>query len=517
MIYEFNNCNLDVARQELRRGGAPVAVEPQVLGLLQYLIRNRDRVVSKEELLTNIWNGRFVSDSTLSSRISTARKVIGDNGDQQQLIRTVARRGVRFVGQVEETALSRKGNEVQAPRTGVPARPDRPSIAVLPFTNMSGDPEQEYFSDGVTEDVITALSRLPWFFVIARNSTFIYKGTSVDVRDVGNDLGVQYVLEGSVQRSGQRVRISGQLIDASTRNHIWAEKYDRELNDIFALQDEIATSVAASIESTLLEEEVRKLVTNSSENLEAWDLVARALSNFWKLTSVHSEVAISLLQQAVERYPSYARAHSLLSFSLLIANHMGWRRSADDSRHAEHLARRAAELDENDSWAQMTLGYLAFVERRTDDAVRYFRAAIDLNPGFAAAYGCAGWALAHDGRSADAIEYLQRAIRMSPRDPFNVLFLAGLAAAYYIAGSYNEAIDCARQAIQLRPEHLGARRKLCASLAQAGLVEEASIELDQLRKMQPELSLAWVEKSIPYTPVPMAHFLEGLSKAGLVN
>jgi len=165
----------------------------------------------------------------------------------------------------------------------------------------------------------------------------------------------------------------------------------------------------------------------------------------------------------------------------------------------------------------MTLGYLAFVGRRTDDAIRCFRAAIDLNPGFAAAYGCAGWALAHDGRSADAIEYLQRAIRMSPRDPFNVFFLAGLAAAHYIAGSYGEAIDCARQAIQLRPEHLGARRKLCASLAQAGLVEEASTELEQLRKMQPELSLAWIEKSIPYTPVPMAHFLEGLSKAGLVH
>ncbi|HRP77122.1 MAG TPA: winged helix-turn-helix domain-containing tetratricopeptide repeat protein [Rhodocyclaceae bacterium] len=529
MLYEFEDFTLDADRQELRVGADAVRIEPRVLDLLFYLIRNRERTVGKDDLIANVWNGRIVSDSTLTSRIALARRAINDSGEAQRLIRTVSRKGVRFVGEVRERIGNRAPGAPQESAnsqasalellfgTATPRLPGRPSIAVLPFTNMSDDPAQEYFSDGVTEDIITALSRLRWFFVIARNSSFAYKGGSVDVREIGRDLGVRYVLEGSVRKSGQRVRIAAQLIDAATGNHIWAEYHDRELVDVFALQDEIAATVAAAIEPQLMAAEGFRSETRPVGDLDAWDLVARAVARLWKLTPADSAAAIAILEQAVKHHPNYAPPHSLLAFGLLVAGHMGWRASASDRAAAESLALRAVELDESDPWAYMALGYLAFTARQTDEATRRFFTATDLNPNFAAAYGYAGWAMAHADRSDEAIENLKRAIRMSPRDPLNVFYMAGLAAAHYVAGRYSEATRWAQEALRLRPEHLGARRKLCASLAQAGLVAEAEAEMTRLRELQPTLSLAWIRQSVPYTPGPMERFLDGMRKAGLTE
>ena len=337
-----------------------------------------------------------------------------------------------------------------APAGPVLALPDKPSIAVLPFTNMSGDPEQEYFSDEITEDIITALSRLRWFFVIARNSTFVYKGKAVDVKHVGRELGVRYVLEGSVRKGGQRVRISGQLIDALTGNHIWAEQFDRELTDIFALQDEITTSVTAAIEPKLLAAEGIRAEARPLADLNAWDFVARALSRFWRLTAAESETAITMLRQATQQYPQYPPAHSMLAFALLVSGHVGWRLTGNNAELATKHSRIASELDDSDPWAHLALGYLAFVGRKTDEAVDRFRAALNLNPNFAAAHGFVGWALAFDGRSDEAIGHLQQAIRMSPRDPLNGFFFAGLSASHYLAGRYTEAVEWARQAVQIR-------------------------------------------------------------------
>lgn len=395
------------------------------------------------------------------------------------------------------------------------ALPDKPSIAVLPFQNMSGDSEQEYFSDGITEDIITALSRLRWFFVIARNSTFAYKGKGVDIKRLGQELGVRYVLEGSVRKSGQRVRITGQLIDAITGNHIWAERYDRELSDIFALQDEITTSVTAAIEPKLLAAEGIRTEQRSIADLTAWDLVARALSHFWKLTATESETAITILREAVQRYPDYAPGHNMLAFSLLVSGHVGWIPDGGERDKAAYHARKAVELDENDPWAHMAIGYLAFTGHRTDDAVRHFQAAIDLNPNFAAAHGYVGWALVFDGRSEEALRCFDQAMRMSPRDPLNGFFSAGISAAHYFAGRYSEAVKWGRQAVQLRPGILGGYRILCASLALAGDLEEARVVLSQLRQLHPSVSIAWIERNVPYTSDPMNKFLEGLRKAGL--
>ena len=242
---------------------------------------------------------------------------------------------------------------------------DRPSIAVLPFANISGDPEQEYFADGISEDIITGLSKLRWFFVIARNSSFSYKGKAVDVKRVARELGVRYVLEGSVRKGGNRVRITAQLIDAMTGNHIWADRIDGELTDIFELQDEITKKVVAAIEPKLLEAEALRSQSRPPQDLGAWDMLIQANSLFWRLTTVERKAAIAILRQAVERYPDYAPAQSMLAFVLLISGYLGWALKESELQEAAGLATRAEELDHSDPWAHLALGYVAFVRRRS--------------------------------------------------------------------------------------------------------------------------------------------------------
>lgn len=398
---------------------------------------------------------------------------------------------------------------------------DKPSIAVLPFNNMSGDPEQEYLSDGITEDIITALSKLRWFLVIARNSTFVYKGLAVDVKQAGRELGVDYVVEGSVQKAGNRIRISARLIDRTTGNHLWAEKYDRELADIFDVQDEITQTVVATIEPKLVAAEGVRSQRRSGENLNAWQLVMRAMSHFGKLTSKESQSAIALLEEAVQKYPDYGPAHGLLAFALLVSGHVGWIPETGDHRYttklvhrAGELARHAAELDDEDPWAHLALGNYCFIERRTDEAVREYLKAIDLNPNFAIAYGSLGRALVFDGQSEDAVNYFQKALRMSPHDPLVAVFCSGMGTAHYYAHRYDEAVEWCRKGIRERPGYTAVHRILCASLAMAGRTEDAEAAAATLRRLQPNISIAWIEQHVPYTPRAIPHFLDGMRKAG---
>ena len=287
---------------------------------------------------------------------------------------------------------------------------------------MSGDPEQEYFADGISEDIITGLSKLRWFFVIARNSSFAYKGKAVDVKRAARELGVRYVLEGSVRKGGNRVRITAQLIDAATGNHIWADRYDGDLTDVFAFQDEITKKVVAAIEPKLLEAEGIRSQNRSPEDLGAWDMVIHANSLFWRLTKTEGEAAIALLRKAVERYPDYAPAYSMLAFAMLVSRLLRLDPHSTASEEAASLAARAAELDDSDPWAHLALGYAAHMMRRTEDAQQEFQRAIDLNPNFAAAYGYFGFTLTMVGRSDEAIAHLEQAIRISPQDPQNAIF-----------------------------------------------------------------------------------------------
>ena len=530
MRYLFEDCALDTDRRELRRGTALVAVEPQVFDLLVHLIRHRDHVVSKDDLLASIWHGRVVSESALFNRINAARSAIGDAGDQQRLIRTLPRKGIRFVGEVREDEVSTGGamHSGAATRRPGPADtsahgedpslplPDRPSIAVLPFANMSDDPDQEYFADGISEDLITGLSRIRWLFVIARNSTFVYKRRAVDVKQVSRELGVRYVLEGSVRRTGNRLRISAQLLDATTGGHHWAERYDRELGDIFAVQDEITRSVAAAIEPHLLAAEGVRALSRRSDDLGAWELVARAQTHAWRLTHPDYEIAIDGLKRAVEAYPDYAPALSLLGFCLVIAAHMGWIDRDQGLLPGRQHAIRAIALDDRDPWGHIALGYSALMEKRTEESIAAFRRAVKLNPNSAAAHSHLSRGLAFAGQDREALEHGEDAIRLSPLDPEMALFLGGFAVAHYAAGRYAEAAHYATEAARLRPGFQGVQRMRCASLAQAGQVDEARTLLAMLRREQPQLSIDWVIANVPYqTPQLMERYIEGMRKAGL--
>ena len=342
---------------------------------------------------------------------------------------------------------------------------ERPSIAVLPFANMSGDPEQEYFADGISEDIITGLSKLRWFFVIARNSSFTYKGKSVDVKRAARELGVRYVLEGSVRKGGNRVRITAQLIDAATGNHIWADRYDGDLTDIFALQDEITHKVVAAIEPKLLEAEAVRSQGRSSEDFGAWDMVMHANSLFWRLNKPDGEAAVAMLRRAVAQYPDYGPAHSMLAFILLISGRLAWTSAELEAQvpEAQKLAAKAISLDSSDPWAHLALGFVAYTKRATDEAVEEFARALDLNPNFAAAHGYLALALALADRSKEAIAHGEQAIRMSPHDPQTGLFNVALAAAHYLEGRFNEAVALGRKAVQLSPQLSGAYRIYVAS------------------------------------------------------
>jgi TolB-like protein len=331
----FADHTLDTDRRELRRGSERIAVEPQVFDLLVYLVRNRDRVVSKDDLIASVWAGRSVSDSTLTSRINAARKAVGDSGENQTLIRTIQRKGLRFVAEIREQPDGGEPVHPAASPAGVhePQRPalplpDRPAIAVLPFVNMSGEPEQEYFSDGISEDIITALSKLRWFFVIARNSSFVYKGKAVHLKQVAEELGVRYVLEGSVRKGGDRVRITAQLNDVATGSHIWAERYDRNLADVFAVQDEITEAIVAAIEPQLYAAENFRARRKPPDSLDAWDLVMRALSHYWRVTRQDIVVAQALLEKAITIDPNYGQALGMLATSHTFGAHMGWEEMA---------------------------------------------------------------------------------------------------------------------------------------------------------------------------------------------
>jgi tetratricopeptide (TPR) repeat protein len=326
---------------------------------------------------------------------------------------------------------------------------------------------------------------------------------------------VRYVLEGSVRKGGNRVRITAQLIDAATNNHIWADRYDGDLTDIFALQDEITKKVVAAIEPKLLEAEGIRSQSRSPEDLGAWDMVIQANSLFWRLTSAEREAAIAVLKRAVERYPDYAPAQSMLAFMLLISGYLGWALTESQLQQAAGLATRAEELDHSDPWAHLALGYVAFVRRRTSVAATEFQRALDLNPNFAAAHGYLGWALAFGGQSEQAIAHLKEAIRMSPHDPQNAIFNTGLAIAHYCAGRFAEAVEYSRETLQQRSAFTAGHRIHCASLAQNGQIDEARAALAGLKEAHPDLSIAWIESNVPYTAAPMAKFLDGMRKAGL--
>jgi TolB-like protein len=522
--FHFTDHTLDTTRRELRRGGASIAIEPQVFDLLTYLVENRERVVSKDDLFAAVWGGRIVADSTLGSRINAVRRAIGDSGEEQKLIRTISRKGVRFVGQVrcqpegdqsaDSTARSPDGSKARAHAAAQSS--ERPSIAVLPFANMSGDLEQDYFSDGISEDLITALSKLRWFSVIARNSSFTYKGRSVHLKEISEDLGVAYVVEGSVRKDRGRVRITVQLNDVATGSHLWAERYDRDLADVFAVQDEITEAIVAAIEPQLYSAENFRAQRKAPENLDAWDLVMRALSHFWRVTRQDNIAAQALLEKAIAIDPHYSQAFGVLAVSHVFGTHMVWEDAATAVPAAERAGLAAIAVDGEDPWAHFGLACAYANLRRHHDSLAEFELTLRLNPNFAFAQSLYGLVLSYCGRWEESNEAVGRALRLNPRDPLSAVYNGVAAYTEYVRRNYSQAIKLARDAIRQRFDFVGAHRVLTAAAGMTGDIDLARSAVEDLRRVHPTISIAWCAGNLLMLgDAERAHFLEGLRRAGL--
>jgi TolB-like protein len=460
MRYLFEDCVFDTGRRELHRGADAVSLAPQVFDLLDYLIRNRERVVSKDDLIAAIWDGRIVSDTAVTTRINAARSAIGDSGDEQRLIKTLPRKGFRFVGSVREERAAE-------PRKPDLTLPDKPSIAVLPFINLSGDPGQDYFTDGIVEDIITELSRFGELFVIARNSTFKYKGKAIDVRDVGRELGVRYVLEGSVRRGGDRIRITAQLIEAATGVHRWADRYDRKLEDIFAVQDEVVGTIVAILAAHVRRFETERSRAKPPKSLLAYDYylqAADAMDTFLSTFDVENVYeARSLAQQSVAIDENYARVYTIIAATYATV----WIQPLDgDFRNpaaldqAHDLARKAVQLDRNLPQARAELGFVLTLKRQHDAAITAFEKAMALNPNYVD--WRFGFPLIYGGDSKRALDVVHAYMRL---DPFCVPTASlVLGFAHLMLEQYSQALPLLRDYVaQVPTNHLRKRSTITAT------------------------------------------------------
>jgi len=504
----FENHELDLSRRELRRAGELVPLEPQVFDLLVYLIENRDRVVTKDDLIQSIWKGRIVSESALTTRINAVRKAVGDSGDSQRLIRTLPRRGFRFVGEVSQTSPAAAASAPALPL------PDKPSIAVLSFTNMTGDPDNDYFGDGIAEDVITNLSRNPFLFVIARNSSFAYKGRPVEVRQIGRELGVRYVLEGSVQRAGSHVRITAQLIDAAAGGHMWAERYDRDLTDFFAVQDEITDSVATAIAPAIAQQERHQALRKSPESLSAWEAFHRGRWHVARMTVADFEAAKAFYRQAIALDPTLAPAYAALANTMLTEVTLFQTRGVPEAiAEALPLVHKAIAVDPKHAGGHINNGVALVMQGQCEAAVVEARRALSVDPNHAGAHLLLGNALCLSGRPREALEPIRSGLRHDPYTPQRYLARFHLVMAHYFLREYEDAVEVATELLRSYPNHPWADIWLAAALGQLGRLEEAGEALKKAMALKAFDST--VRRRPPYNrPEDHEHKLEGLRKAG---
>lgn len=521
--FSFKDYVLDLDRRELTRASRAVAIGPQVFDLLVYLIQNRDRVVTKDGLLDAVWNGRIVSESTLTSHINAVRKAIGDSGEEQQLVRTIPRKGFRFVAEVSEIRSNTGVPESSSISSSLASRPplslpDKPSIAVLPFQNLSGDPGQTYFVDGVVEDIITALSRVRWLFVIARTSSFAYRDHAYELNNVGQELGVRYVLEGSFRKAADRIRITGQLVEASTGEHLWAERFEGNLDDIFELQDQIATSVAGAIAPQVELAEIERAKSKPTASLNAYDCYLRGLSFVHRGSREAVAMALPMFRKAIELDPEFAAAHAMAAWCYFWRRVNNWDTDRkQESAEGERLARRAVEFGRDDAVALTRGGHaLAHFTRDIDGGIALLDRATFLNPNLASAWFLGGFLRIWRGEPQSAIEHFERAMRLNPVDPELYRMQAGMAMAHLLAGRLANASSWATESYKNLPTFLLAVSVVAASKALAGQLEEAALAMTELQQLDPTLRVCTLKDWLPFhRPEHLAVFAEGLRSAGL--
>jgi adenylate cyclase len=511
VLYRFNTCALDMMRGCLRVDGAEVSLRPKSFEVLRYLVQNPGRLIAKDELIQAVWPSTTVTDESLTNCVADVRLAIGDR--DRSVIKTVPRRGYLFTATVTSEAPA-------ARERGPDPLPERPAIAVLAFDNLSGDPAQEYFSDGFTEDIITELSRFSELRVIARNSTFTYKGRAVDVRQVGRELGVRYVLEGSVRRDGDRIRISAQLIDAATGAHRWAERYDRNIESVFAVQDEVARTIAGLLAAHVSKAEATRTLTKPPPSWQAYDCYMRAADTFAAFyASLKAEQLYEtrrLLERALALDPTYARAWGMLSCTYVMA----WNQPLDgDFRcmgtldRAHKLAQQAVQLDPHLPQARAYLGLTLMWRRQSDAAIAEFQKAVALNPNFTDVRFSI--ALIYAGQAERAIEVTKAHMRL---DPFYIATTPGwLGLACYMLQRYAEALPPLRECVARTPDFRAGHMWLAATCAQLGLMDEARTQVAEVLRLQPDFTIAGT--LTPFNAFKSAadaeHYLDGLRKAGL--
>jgi TolB-like protein/Tfp pilus assembly protein PilF len=511
--YLFEDYAFDTDRRELHRGADVVSVAPQVFDLIDYLIRNRERVVSKDDLIDAIWNGRIVSDAALTTRLNAARTAIGDSGEEQRLIKTLPRKGFRFVGPLREAQVAggaaTADNPGQSPKPAL-ALPDKPSIAVLPFTNLSSDPEQDYFADGMVDDITTALSRFKALFVIARNSSFTYKGRAVELKQVGRELGVRYVLEGSVRKAAGKVRINSQLIDATSGAHLWADRYEGDLSDVFALQDEITVNVISAIQPKLLQAEIDLAAARRPNNLSAYDLYLRATPRYYSMTREGIAEAIQLLARALDIDPRYCAAASLSIFCHTLNLLHGWSTDPQsEMKDATRLSQLVLSIDENDPETLASVGWgKAYISGESGAAAEMVDRAVALNPNSSFAWNYRGMTYVYAGQAEEALRSFENGMRLSPLDPmlFGIFAMTGFALIGL--GRFDEAVAAAKKALHKHQTFIPAHSCLASALAHLGRDAEAKKAAARLLELRPRFRIS------NSTHWPRL-YIEGLRKAGL--
>jgi TolB-like protein/tetratricopeptide (TPR) repeat protein len=504
---EFGPFRLLVKRGELLLRGRPVQLGPRALELLTMLVQRSGEIVTKDEILEQVWPNSVVEENNLHVQASAVRKMLADGDQSSRYLVTVPGRGYRFVAKVSRVPHSVETVEL----------PGKPSIVVLPFNNLSSDPEQEYFADGIVEDITTALSRFSSLFVIARNSAFTYKGRTVDVKQIGRELGVRYVLEGSVRKSKDRVRITGQLVEAKNGTHIWADRYDGDIGDIFALQDRITTEVVGTLVPELETAEIERARRRPPDNLDAYQLYLRALAAFYSWTREGNDEALVMLDQALKLDPRFAAAAVIADNCWAARYAQGWSPIDEAIAQSTRYATLAVRVDPDNAEA------LSVLARRTPsikqdiaETIELAERAVRSNPNSAFAWRCSGYALMFIGEAQRAAEHFERTLRLSPRDPRAYDAVSGLGYALVQIGHDSQACALFRQAIHQNGAFAPAWRGLTAALAMSDLPDEATRALAKTMELDPNFSLQSITRRLGFSErVRQGRLFEGWRRAGV--
>ena len=511
MILEFGPFLLDQAAEMLFRGTEPIALGQRAVALLRLLLEQAGAPVSKEALIDAAWPNLAVEESNLTVQIAALRRVFEEVGGADW-IETLPRRGYRYVG---PAVVTRDPPEAATGQRPALALPDKPSVAVLPFSNLNGDPEQEYFTDGMVEDIVAGLSRIKWLFVVARNSSFTYKGMAVDVKRVGRELGVRYLLQGSLRKDGNRVRISAHMVEAETGGHLWTERFDRALDDIFELQDEIALNVVGAIEPSLRKAEAERVKRKRPDNLDAYDLVLQSQSDVYSGMPARVTKALILLERALALEPDYALAHA---FAAMCHHCLFLRAGLREENRAASIshAQAAIQHGQDDALALTFAGFSIGMDGHDHDAgFAALEAALAVSPSSAITYNVGGVMFGWAGEAERAIEWGERAMRLSPFDPWAWSAFHAFALGHFHRGRYEEAARAARKAVQLNPGHSISYMLLVAPLAKLGRLKEAEVAAARVLELQPGFRYSRQFSGVDCAPALAASLGEALHAAGL--